>query len=108
MDEDKKYEVGRSPIHGRGIFARKRIRSGGYIGTFEGRPTKRDGTHVLWVIAEDGSMSVQGINQNSHAGGDFTMLIDLAAADTIQFYCYQSSGGNLGGDFQMAGWKVAD
>ena len=56
--------VGRSPIHGRGVFARGRIRTGALIGDFEGRPTRKNGTHVLWVLQEDGSeVGIRGENE---------------------------------------------
>jgi len=48
-------EVRESLIHGKGIFARKRIRRGQRIGRFEGDRTRRDGTHVLWLIGDDDS-----------------------------------------------------
>ena len=43
-----------SEIHGRGVFAVTRIRRGGYVGTFEGPTTQRDGTYVLWLVDEGG------------------------------------------------------
>ncbi|MDD9964810.1 MAG: SET domain-containing protein [Myxococcales bacterium] len=46
--------VAESPIHGRGIFARRRIRNNALIGEFQGRPTRRDGPHVLWISDESG------------------------------------------------------
>ncbi len=56
--------VGVSPIHGRGVFARPRIRSGSLIGDFEGRRTSRNGTYVLWVLGEDGSeVGIRGRNE---------------------------------------------
>lgn len=59
----ERVEVRRSGIHGRGLFARRRLRSGQRIGRFEGVPTRRDGTHVLWVIGEDGTESgIRGRN----------------------------------------------
>lgn len=47
------YAVRESEVHGQGVFARTRIRSGKPIGRFEGVPTQHDGTYVLWVIDED-------------------------------------------------------
>jgi uncharacterized protein len=41
-----------SPIHGTGCFARIGFASGDYIGNYAGRPAKRDGTYVLWVLEE--------------------------------------------------------
>ena len=56
--------VGESPIHGRGVFARGRIRGGSLIGDFQGRETKRNGMYVLWVLDEDGSeVGVRGENE---------------------------------------------
>ena len=46
--------VAESPIHGRGIFARSRIRNSAVIGEFQGRPTRRNGHHVLWVTDDAG------------------------------------------------------
>ena len=59
-----RIEVRRSPIHGRGIFARKRLRRGQRIGRFEGVETGRDGEHVLWLIDDDGNeWGVEGRNE---------------------------------------------
>lgn len=46
--------VGESSIHGRGLFAARRIRSGAKIGEYRGPKTQRDGMHVLWVEGDDG------------------------------------------------------
>ena len=59
-----RVRVATSPIHGHGVFARQRIREGGLIGDFEGRETKRNGTHVLWVVEEDGRVvGIRGENE---------------------------------------------
>ena len=50
----ERVEVRQSEIHGKGLFARKRLRKGQYIGRFEGEPTQLNGTHVLWLIDENG------------------------------------------------------
>ena len=53
-----------SPIHGRGLFAQRRFRKDAYIATFEGRETTEDGTHVLWIVDEDGSeVGIEGQNE---------------------------------------------
>ena len=44
-----KIEVRPSPIHGLGVFAKRRIRKGERIGRYMGRRTDRDGRYVLWV-----------------------------------------------------------
>jgi hypothetical protein len=53
-----------SGIHGRGLFANRRIARGEYIGTFSGPPARRNGTHVLWVYGADGE-SVEGRRGNN-------------------------------------------
>ncbi|GAB4183528.1 MAG: hypothetical protein Tsb002_05750 [Wenzhouxiangellaceae bacterium] len=52
-DDNPLAYVAASPIHGRGLFARKVIKKGEYIGTYEGRPSKKNGMHVLWVWDEE-------------------------------------------------------
>ena len=49
-----------SPIHGRGLFARRAIARGEYIGTFWGPEVKRDGVYVLWVTVGAGDAGVIG------------------------------------------------
>ncbi len=56
-------EAKRSPIHGKGCFARKLIRKGAFIGSYEGPHTMRDGRYVLWVDDGDGQWrGVRGTN----------------------------------------------
>jgi hypothetical protein len=58
-----RIEVRESRIHGKGIFALKRLREGQRIGRFEGDTTTRNGTYVLWLIGEDGSeIGIRGRN----------------------------------------------
>lgn len=59
----ERVEVRESRIHGKGVFARRRLRKGQRIGRFEGEPTRRNGTYVLWLIDEDGSeIGIRGRN----------------------------------------------
>jgi SET domain-containing protein len=46
---------GPSAIHGTGLFARRAIRKGERIGTYQGPVARRDGIYVLWVYDGDGS-----------------------------------------------------
>ena len=48
--------VRRSPVHGKGLFARRQVAEGQYLGAYEGPATDRDGMHVLWVEGEDARM----------------------------------------------------
>ena len=49
-----------SPIHGTGLFARRTIKKGEYIGTYHKKKKKRDGTYVLWVYDKDDEASAIG------------------------------------------------
>jgi SET domain-containing protein len=59
----ERVKVGRSPLHGRGLFANKRIRKDAYIATFLGDVTTEDGMHVLWALDEnDNEVGIRGRN----------------------------------------------
>lgn len=53
-----------STIHGTGLFARERIRTNQYIGTYQGPEARRDGTYVLWVYGEEGEPPVGRSGRN--------------------------------------------
>ena len=46
--------VQESGIHGKGLFAAKKIKEGDLLGVLECKPTKKDGAHVLWVEGKKG------------------------------------------------------
>lgn len=48
MLESKVY-IAESPIHGKGLFAKKFIPADSVIGTILGKYTNTDGEHVLWL-----------------------------------------------------------
>ncbi len=43
----------KSAIHGKGLFARKHIKKGAYMGEYDGPAVKDNGMHVLWVEEDD-------------------------------------------------------
>ena len=45
----RRVEALPSPIHGFGVFAKRTLSSGEYIGQYIGRRTDRDTMHTLWV-----------------------------------------------------------
>ncbi|RFF29078.1 SET domain-containing protein [Wenzhouxiangella sediminis] len=57
--------VADSEIHGRGLFARRRIQPEEYIGTYEGPDAEDDGMHVLWLWNEDTEEweGIDGVNE---------------------------------------------
>jgi uncharacterized protein len=88
--------------HGRGLFARRHISTGAWIGRYEGRRTSRNGMHVLWVESDDeagvdGWIGYDGCNELrflNHAanpngemdGCDLYALRDIGAGEEITIY----------------------
>ena len=61
-NSDLKKDVYKAPsqIHGTGLFARRCIEKGEYIGTYHGPLARRNGTYVLWVYDTDDMESPVG------------------------------------------------
>ena len=87
-----------SPIHGKGLFARRAIKAGEYIGTYWGPQAKRNGTYVLWVYEEEDAPPTGRSGRNllrylNHAipgnaefdGYDLYARIDINAEEEITF-----------------------
>ncbi len=56
--------VASSSIHGKGLFAKTRIKKEIYLGTYEGPEAKRNGSHVLWVYEDNGKViGRRGLNK---------------------------------------------
>ena len=86
----QRVRVGRSPRHGRGLFARTRLRPGCAIGRFAGRATLEDGEHVLWWLDERGreqglqvTNRLRFLNHSSRPNAEVVGL-DLVAIRNIQ------------------------
>jgi SET domain-containing protein len=47
-----RVRVGRSAVHGRGLFAAEDIPADRLVLRARGRRTKRNGPHVLWLVAD--------------------------------------------------------
>ena len=85
-----KVYVGKSRIHGRGLFASEPIRTGEAIGRFEGRATRRNGCYVLWVHEEgvrfrgiEGTTDLRFVNHSKSPNAEFVQDM-LMAIRTIQ------------------------
>lgn len=90
--------VDRSPIHGKGLFARVDLAADDFIGTYEGPDTLEDGMHVLWLWNEDNERweGIDGKNEMrflNHArppnaewyDNDLYALRDIEAGEEITF-----------------------
>ncbi|GAB4175264.1 MAG: hypothetical protein Kow0020_10930 [Wenzhouxiangellaceae bacterium] len=98
-DDNPLVYVARSPIHGRGLFARVPIAKGTLIGRYEGPRTRRDGMHVLWVWDEDtgrwegidGTNEMRFLNHSADPNADWWgdelyALRDIAKDEEITFH----------------------
>lgn len=62
-------EVKKSPIHGKGLFATHPIKKDQVIGTIEGKPTKKNGTYVIWdAESDDGLLITNEFKYMNHSG----------------------------------------
>ena len=82
-----------SAIHGRGLFAKTKIKEGAVLGEVHTEPAKKDGPYVLWVNdAKDGfevKCIFKYINHDKDANAcycdDFTVIAlrDIEAGEEI-------------------------
>lgn len=82
--------VDRSAIHGRGLFARVRLRAGDYLGTYDGPTVRANGMHVLWVerlpgrwTGRDGRNMLRYLNHSARPNTEFDGF-DLYALKAIR------------------------
>lgn len=84
---DKRLYVDESPIHGKGLFAKKPIKAGVSLGRLHGMLTEDDGTYVLWLNKRIGleiTNEFRFINHdaNPNCALTDTEVITLRAIDT--------------------------
>lgn len=97
-DTNPLARVGKSTIHGRGLFARKDIAVDTFIGRYEGPATDQDGMHVLWIWNDeasrwegiDGKNEMRFLNHSSDPnadwwGTDLYAIKPIAAGEEITF-----------------------
>jgi SET domain-containing protein len=78
----KKVYVAGSPIHGRGLFARKRIPADYVISRLEGMPTYEDGIYVLWITDDLGLEVTNDVRFVNHSKDCNCMLTDVDLVTT--------------------------
>ncbi len=71
-------DVKKSSIHGRGVFASRRVARNQFIGEYAGRRTRKNGRYVLWITGENGSAygvegsnSLRYLNHSSRPNAEF-------------------------------------
>lgn len=78
--------VGESPIHGRGLFARRTIKKGEIIGVIEPVPADEDGPYVLWISDEravEVTCDLRYINHSDTPNACYYDTLEVAAIADI-------------------------
>ena len=57
-----------SPIHGKGLFAARKIKAGEVLGMVSGKWTKKNGPYVLWVREDKGFRVECDFRYINHSG----------------------------------------
>ncbi|MFK7890501.1 MAG: SET domain-containing protein [Granulosicoccus sp.] len=90
-DVSDKVFVAESPVHGKGLFAAKRIKADTVLGRLHGMPTFDDGIYVLWITDELGlelTNDLKYINHSStpnaaYSDLDVTVLRDIEPGEEL-------------------------
>lgn len=79
--------VDESPIHGRGLFARRLISEGEVIGVVDGEETGTDGIYVLWVDEEralEVKCDLRFINHSDNPNAAYYDTLEVCALRDIE------------------------
>lgn len=75
-----------SPIHGKGLFAKKFIPVGQVIGIIRGKHTMREGDHVLWIDQDTGihvQCDLRYINHSDNPNAAYFDSLEVCAVRDI-------------------------
>jgi SET domain-containing protein len=85
---DQLFYVSDSTIHGKGLFAKRDISKGCYLGTYDGPETQENDTYVLWAqneqgawIGRDGQNLLRYLNHHYEPCAEFEGFDLYATAD---------------------------
>ena len=89
-----------SPIHGKGLFAARKINAGEVLGTVSGKWTKKNGPYVLWVEEDKGfrvECEFRFINHSDQPNAVYYDTLEVCALRDIKpgeeiTHNYQSDG----------------
>lgn len=76
-DVSDKVFVAISPVHGKGLFAARKIKANTVLGRLHGMPTLDDGIYVLWITDELGlelTNDFKYINHDSNPNAEYSDL----------------------------------
>lgn len=83
-DVSDKVFVATSPVHGKGLFAAKRIKANTVLGRLHGMPTFDDGIYVLWISDDLGlelTNDFKYINHDSNANAAYSDIDVMVLRD---------------------------
>ena len=98
---DRITYVDKSDIHGNGLYARIPIRKGAVIGKLQGRPTRVDGSYVLWLTEKEGfevSCNLKYINHSDHPNACYYDDLTVVALRNI------ARGEEITHNYESADW----
>jgi SET domain-containing protein len=79
--------VADSPIHGKELFAKSFIPAGTVIAVVQGRPTRTNGDHVLWIGVNKGyhlQCKLRHINHSDSPNAVYYDSLEVCALRDIQ------------------------
>ncbi|ASJ74864.1 SET domain-containing protein [Granulosicoccus antarcticus] len=90
-DVSDKVFVATSAVHGKGLFAAKRLKAGTVLSRLHGMPTFDDGIYVLWITDEIGlelTNDLKYINHDKNPNAaysdlDVTIVRDVKAGEEL-------------------------
>ena len=90
-DISDKFFVANSKLHGKGLFAAKRIKADTVLGRLVGMPTFDDGIYVLWITEDIGLELVNDFKYINHGKNpnaaytdvDVTVLTDIEPGEEL-------------------------
>jgi SET domain-containing protein len=83
-DVSDKVFVANSPVHGKGLFAARKIKANTVLGRLHGMPTFDDGDYVLWITDELGlelTNDFKYINHDSNPNAAYSDIDVMALRD---------------------------
>lgn len=83
----KKLEVKTSPLHGKGLFAKERIKKGTVLGVCETKPSKKIGMYTLWLDDDsrvDVTCKLKYINHSKKANVKYYDDLSVEAIKTLK------------------------
>lgn len=93
--------VGKSQIHGNGLYARAAIGKGTIIGELTGNPCREDGCYVLWLTESEGFEVICDLKYINHSENPNACYYDDLTVVALRNI---SKGEEITHDYETADW----